>query len=108
MIETRNCVFGFECKTVWALLKETPDVNIRHCKTCKKDVHFVLTKEELFDAIDKNLCVAIQSSKTVEFIPLLGLPVGYKSEEKPEFKSLDSNLLPAFLRKIMIKIKELS
>lgn len=99
MIEARNCVFGFECRAVWALLKETPDINIRHCKICKKDVHFVLTKEELYDAIDKNLCVAIQSSKTVEFIPLLGFPVGYKDEKKSELKSSNFNLMPAFLRK---------
>jgi len=36
MIEARNCVFGFECRAVWALLKETPDITFAIAKSAKR------------------------------------------------------------------------
>jgi len=118
MINIRNCVFGFKCTADWDAMKKTTDATVRHCAGCKKDVHKVSTKEELFEAIQLNRCVAIfEATKVPEFVgkmidyeedddtplprPTLGVPARYKSNEELDFDKLnvDDYDIPAFLRK---------
>ena len=117
MINIRNCVFGFKCSADWDAMKITSNETIRHCAGCKKDVHQVSTKEELFEAIQLNRCVAIfDSPNKTDFVgkmidyedddivlprPTLGVPARYKSNKKLDFSKLnvDEYEVPAFLKK---------
>jgi hypothetical protein len=117
MINIRNCVFGFKCTADWNAMKITSDATIRHCSGCKKDVYQVSSKEDLFEAIELNRCVAIfESTKSPYFLgkmisyegdgaklprPSLGVPARYKSNEELDFdkSNVDEYDIPAFLRK---------
>jgi len=116
MIDIRNCIFGFECKADWDAMRIMSDSNVRYCGECKKEVYQVSTKEELFDAIQLNRCVAIfdainmpgSPEKMISYDypnrlprPTLGVPAKYKNNEELDFDSLkiDEYDIPAFLRK---------
>ena len=117
MIDIRNCVFGFKCTADWDAMKVTSNETIRHCAGCKKDVHQVSTKEELFEAIQLNHCVAIfDSPKKPDFVgkmidyeddgarllmPTLGVPLRYKRNKHlgAENTNINDYDIPAFLRK---------
>lgn len=115
MIDIRNCVFGFKCKSDWETMEQTQEPNIRHCSGCKKDVFQVSTKEELLEAIQLNRCIAIfDAPKIPDFLgkidyeregnslrrPTLGVPARYKSNEVPDFdkSNVEGHDIPAFLR----------
>jgi U3 small nucleolar ribonucleoprotein protein IMP4 len=58
-IELRNCIFGFKCTANWDEMTPTDDVNVRKCSTCQKNVYLVDDKDDLYEAIALNRCVAI-------------------------------------------------
>jgi hypothetical protein len=117
MINIRNCVFGFKCTADWDAMKATSDETIRHCAGCKKDVYQVSTKEELFDAIQLNRCVAIfdkpnkpdfdgkminnEDVGVILSMPTLGVPARYKRNKHlgAENTNINDYDIPAFLRK---------
>jgi hypothetical protein len=122
MINIRNCVFGFKCTADWDVMERTQNALVRHCLGCKKDVYQVSTKEELYEAIELNRCVAIfdainESEKTLNSLgvmvrydsdeadnlprPTLGVPARYKTNEELDFdkSNADDYDIPAFLRK---------
>jgi hypothetical protein len=66
-------------------MKLTSETSVRHCQSCAKDVYLISTKEELFEAIDLNRCVAIQSERrdTAKLMmPTLGIPSRYSDGVK--------------------------
>lgn len=117
MINVRNCVFGFKCNADWDAMGQSTNPTIRHCSACKKDVYQVSTKEELFDAIQLNRCVAIFDATNIpDFVgkmiryedddtrllrPTLGVPARYKTNEELDSDSsnVDKYDIPEFLRK---------
>jgi hypothetical protein len=108
MINIRNCIFGFKCTADWDAMKITSVQTIRHCARCKKDVHQISTKEELFEAIQLNRCVAIFDSRNKPDLdgislsmPTLGVPARYKRNKNlgAENTNINDYDIPAFLRK---------
>lgn len=88
MINVRNCVFGFKCTADWNVMKLTSEMTVRHCQSCEKDVHLISTKEQLFEAIDKNRCVAIQSDRNDSeklMMPTLGVALRYSDDPDNPF-----------------------
>lgn len=63
----------------------TSNETIRHCSGFKKDVYQLSTKEELFDAIQLNRCVAIfDKPNKPDFV---GKMIDYKVENTPSPRS---------------------
>ena len=87
LLNIRNCIFGFKCTADWNAMKLTSDMTVRHCQSCEKDVYLISTKEQLFDAINLNRCVAIKSEKQESeklMMPFLGVPSSYSDDvDKP-------------------------
>lgn len=83
MLNIRNCIFGFKCTADWNVMKLTSEMTVRHCQSCEKDVYLISTKEQLFEAIDLNRCVAIQSESQENkkiMMPTLGVALRYSDE----------------------------
>jgi hypothetical protein len=74
-IRIRNCVFGFRCAQNWNAMDETSRDDVRYCRECAKEVYFVDTQFELFDAINKNRCVAINPNSENERLPSDGIGI---------------------------------
>lgn len=56
----RNCQFKFECDKKWADLEKLKgEQNVRFCRHCLKEVHFIDDAWDLALALDKDWCVAI-------------------------------------------------
>ena len=61
-------------------MKLTSEMTVRHCQSCEKNVYLISTKEQLFEAIDLNRCVAIQSERKNNeklMMPTSGVPLRY-------------------------------
>lgn len=58
--EIRNCKFRFECPKTWDALTKTSKSTVRFCESCQRTVHYCTTKTQLYDAIVKNQCVAVE------------------------------------------------
>jgi len=56
----RNCVVEFRkvCPLQWENLWQTSDPAVRHCETCKRDVHFCHTDEEALAHAKAGHCIA--------------------------------------------------
>ena len=54
-------------------MRETSREDVRYCHECAKEVYFVETQFGLFDAINKNRCVAIKPSSRDEKLTSDGL-----------------------------------
>ena len=56
----RNCSFKLVCHADWELMEPTViNGNQRYCETCKKQVFFCTTDQELAEHVRDNDCVAI-------------------------------------------------
>lgn len=76
--DIRNCWFRFECSKKWHDLTETNNSKVRFCSKCEKTVHLCLTSNELKEAIEQNLCVAVRiSSAASEPKERLGDPFAF-------------------------------
>jgi hypothetical protein len=51
---------GFVCKVSWDSMGPTPDPQVRHCDTCKKDVHTATTYAEFEAHAAKGHCVSVE------------------------------------------------
>jgi len=60
VIEIRNCVIRYACPNDWDGLEITQNVGVRHCSSCKRDVHLCRTETELHQAMIDDQCVAIK------------------------------------------------
>ena len=59
-IVLRNCSFAFVCNADWESMEPTvTNGKQRFCETCKKQVFFCATDEELAERVRDNDCVAI-------------------------------------------------
>ena len=76
-IDIRNCVFGFKCEVNWDEMALTNDDKVRHCDTCQKNVYLVDDRDELFEAIKLNRCVAIINDEVTLIHRSSGHIVGY-------------------------------
>lgn len=71
----KNCVLGFKCPESWDTLKAlAEDSNIKHCDKCNKNVFLCESEEQLQDAIDKGVCVAVDFVKEAQKVRFLGYP----------------------------------
>jgi len=59
-IDIRNCSFGFECHQKWEDLLKRKEKNVKYCNECEREVHLILTNDELAHAIKFNHCIAIK------------------------------------------------
>jgi hypothetical protein len=100
-----NCEMEFECPRDWFELEQTNKAGTKHCNQCHKDVHLCINQEDLAQAIEKKLCIALfkdpnhqtnfrlsrekceANAKDPAFKPLvlLGLPRNYMSERLLKF-----------------------
>jgi hypothetical protein len=51
--------FDFVCDKTWADLKPTEDQTIRHCETCRKNVHFCDNLADAREHSQENHCIAV-------------------------------------------------
>lgn len=58
--EIRNCQFRFQCPKTWDALQITEKLTVRFCESCQRTVHYCVNKTQLYDAIVKNQCVAVE------------------------------------------------
>jgi hypothetical protein len=58
--EIRNCEFRFQCPKTWDSLQTTEKLTVRFCPNCQRTVHYCVNKTQLYDAIVKNQCVAVE------------------------------------------------
>lgn len=58
-----NCEMAFKCPEDWDGMVVTSDLNVKHCSTCNKDVHFCRTLEDLKKAINAQHCVTYISGE---------------------------------------------
>ena len=72
----KNCDFEFLCTKSWEELDDTADVNVKHCKHCKSEVHFCAELKQLNDAISAGLCVAVDKTEERKSVRQLGYPSG--------------------------------
>ena len=83
----KNCVLGFKCSESWDTLKAlAEDSNIKHCDKCDKNVFLCESEEQLNDAIDKGVCVAVDFVEEARKIRFLGFP---SSASFPSFLKTD-------------------
>jgi hypothetical protein len=54
---------GFVCKVSWDSMGHTPDPQVRHCATCKKDVHTATTYAEFEAHAAKGHCVSVEPKR---------------------------------------------
>jgi hypothetical protein len=54
-----NCDFAFRCPQKWHQLELTADTRVRHCESCRKDVHYCTTINEARAHAQRGRCVAI-------------------------------------------------
>lgn len=64
--EIRNCEFRFQCPKTWDALKPTEKRRVRFCESCQRTEHDCTTQTQLYDAIVKNQCVAVEIAVTSE------------------------------------------
>lgn len=71
----KNCVFGFQCPKSWDTLKALEESsNIKHCDKCDKSVFLCESEQQLNDAIEKGVCVALDFVVEAKEVRLLGYP----------------------------------
>lgn len=84
----RNCQFKFECDKKWLDLEKLEGpTNVRFCKHCLKEVHFIDDVWDLALALDNDWCVAIARTLAIT-------AKGVKSLNEPLMGSLDFNWKP--------------
>ena len=66
ILRIKNCPYGSKeiirsrltCPEAWDDLEQTDDDRVRFCSTCKRNVHHVITNEEIGRAIREDQCIA--------------------------------------------------
>lgn len=75
----KNCVLEFQCPKSWNTLKVLEgNSNARHCDDCNQTILLCETEEQLNDAIEKRICVAVDYCELNTELRVLGFPSNAK------------------------------
>jgi hypothetical protein len=73
-IENCRSWFRFLCPRAWSQLERTGQLNVRHCPTCRRDVHYCETLEDVEEHRRAGHCLVVAVEEDGREADFLGMP----------------------------------